>query len=91
MNHQMIEIEHLPSPGVMPVFFGIIAKIFVGHDDVMPVLLVFGQFVEGGPSIALQCINKASIRTIKDYFCAHFFHHAGIRHQEVYLQLILQK
>jgi len=52
---------------------------------------VFGQFVEGGPSIALQCINKASIRTIKDYFCAHFFHHAGIRHQEVYLQLILQK
>jgi hypothetical protein len=47
MNHQVNEVEHLPGPGIVPVVFGLITKVFVGHDDVMAVLLVFGQFVDG--------------------------------------------
>ncbi len=47
MNHQMVQIENLTGPRVMAVAFGIIAEVFVGHDDVVPVLLVLGQFVDG--------------------------------------------
>lgn len=47
VDHQMIQTEYLPGPGVMPVVFWIIAEIFVFDDDVVTVLLVFGQLVDG--------------------------------------------
>jgi hypothetical protein len=46
VDHQVIEIQHLPCPRIVPVVFGIIAQIVVFHDDLVSVLLVFGEFVD---------------------------------------------
>lgn len=47
VNHQMIQIEHFARPRVVPVVFEIIVEIGVFDDDVVAVLVVLGQLVDG--------------------------------------------
>jgi hypothetical protein len=36
VNHQIVEIKHLPPSQVMPVVFGKVAEIVIGNDDASP-------------------------------------------------------
>jgi hypothetical protein len=47
VDHQVVEVEHLPARAVVPLALGVVAKVRLGDDDVAAVLLVVGQFVDG--------------------------------------------
>ena len=47
VGHQVVEIQHLAGAAVVPLVLGVIAEIFIRHDDLVSELRAVGEFVDG--------------------------------------------
>ena len=47
VDHQVIEVDDSARAVIMPVIFGVVGQVFIGHVDLVPVGLVVTQFVDG--------------------------------------------
>ena len=47
VDHQVIEVDDSARAVIVPVVLGVVAKVFVGHVNLVPVGLVVTQFVDG--------------------------------------------
>src|SRR5690606_26866252 len=47
VDHQVIEVEHLPAGAIVTVLWGVVAEVFFSYDDEMSIPLIVGQLVDG--------------------------------------------